>query len=134
MGRNAMIILDTCVLLFDHLSPERLSKVAIEVLEKGEQTGQLYCCDISLWEIAMLKKKQRIIIATDYLTFMRTVLRARNIHVLPILPDIADLSVSLELEQADPADRIIAATTIYYNAQLLTSDQKLLNSQVSTMW
>ena len=129
-----MIILDTCVLLFDTLSPERLSKVAIDVLESGEQAGQLFCSDISLWEIAMLKKTQRIIIPTDYLIFMNAILHARNIHVLPILPEIADLSVSLELEQADPADRIIAATTIYYNAQLLTSDQKLLNSQVSTVW
>ena len=129
-----MIILDTCVLLFDTLSPERLSKVAIDVLESGEQAGQLFCSDISLWEIAMLKKKQRIIIPTDYLIFMNAILHARNIRVLPILPEIADLSVSLELEHFDPADRIISATTVYYNAQLLTSDQKLLNSQIPTLW
>lgn len=129
-----MIILDTCILLFDSLSPERLSKVAMNVLETEEKTGQLYCSDISLWEIAMLNKKQRIIIATDYLTFMRSVLCSRNIQVLPISTDIADLSVSLELEQADPADRIIAATALYYNAQLLTADQKLLNSTIPTLW
>jgi len=129
-----MIILDTCVLLFDALSPERLSKVAIETLNHGEKTKQLYCSDISLWEIAMLKKKKRIIITTDYLIFMQAVLQARNIKVLPISLEIADLSISLDLEQADPADRIIAATTICYHAKLLTFDQKLLNSQVPTLW
>jgi PIN domain nuclease of toxin-antitoxin system len=129
-----MIILDTCVLLFDALSPERLSKIAIEALNHGEKTQQLYCSDISLWEIAMLKKKKRIIVAADYLIFMQSVLQARNIKVLPISPEIADLSVSLDLEQADPAARIIAATTICYHAKLLTSDQKLLNSQVPTLW
>ncbi len=129
-----MIILDTCILLFDSLSPERLSKVAIEILESGEKTGQLYCSDISLWEIAMLKQKQRITIATDYLSFMQSILWTRNIQVLPITPEIANLSVSLPLTQADPADRLIAATTIAYHAQLLTADQKLLDSQVPTLW
>ncbi|MEZ5671032.1 MAG: type II toxin-antitoxin system VapC family toxin [Thiotrichaceae bacterium] len=129
-----MIILDTCILLFDSLSPERLSKVATEVLESGEKTGQLYCSDISLWEIAMLKQKQRIIIATDYLSFMQSILRSRNIQVLSITPEIAALSVSLQLIQADPADRLIAATTVAHHAQLLTADQKLLDSQVPTLW
>jgi PIN domain nuclease of toxin-antitoxin system len=70
-----MIILDTCILIFDNLTPERLSKVALEVLEIGETMGQLCCSDISLWEIAMLEQKRRIIIATDYLSFMQSVLK-----------------------------------------------------------
>jgi PIN domain nuclease of toxin-antitoxin system len=129
-----MIILDTCVLIFDNLTPERLSKVALEVLESGEKTGQLYCSDISLWEIAMLEQKRRIIIATDYLSFMQSVLQARNIQILPITPEIAALSVSLPLIHADPADRLIAATTLIHHAQLLTADQKLLDSEVPTLW
>jgi PIN domain nuclease of toxin-antitoxin system len=129
-----MIILDTCILIFDNLTPERLSKVALEVLERGETMGQLCCSDISLWEIAMLEQKRRIIIATDYLSFMQSVLQRRNIRVLPIIPEIAALSVSLPLVQADPADRLIAATTLFYHAQLLTADQKLLDSQIPTLW
>ncbi len=126
-----MIILDTCILIFDNLTPERLSKVALEVLERGETMGQLCCSDISLWEIAMLEQKRRIIIATDYLSFMQSVLQRR---ILPIIPEIAALSVSLPLVQADPADRLIAATTLFYHAQLLTADQKLLDSQIPTLW
>jgi PIN domain nuclease of toxin-antitoxin system len=48
-------------------------------------------------------------------------LEARSVQVLPITANIAALSVSLSsLTQADPADRIIAATTVFYNAQLIT--------------
>ena len=82
----------------------------------------------------MLEQKRRIIIATDYLSFMQSVLQRRNIRVLPIIPEIAALSVSLPLVQADPADRLIAATTLFYHAQLLTADQKLLDSQIPTLW
>ena len=49
-----MILLDTCVLVFDALAPERLSTEALRAIEEGEENGSLACCDISLWEIAML--------------------------------------------------------------------------------
>jgi PIN domain nuclease of toxin-antitoxin system len=130
-----MIMLDTCILLFDSLTPERLSKAAIDILNKEENANQLFCSDISLWEIAMLDQKKRIHLPMDYLVFIENLLNARNIEVLPITPKIAHLSVSLPLEQADPADRIIAATTLYHHAQLVTADRKLLNnSEVPTIF
>ena len=55
-----MILLDTCVLVFDALTPERLSAAARSALEQGEQDSALACADISLWEIAMLVDKKRI--------------------------------------------------------------------------
>lgn len=117
-----MILLDTCALVFDALAPEKLSKAAKEAIEKAKH---LYCCDISLWEIAMLIAKKRLEVTTDIETFLQLVLQARPIEVLSITPEIAALSISDQFKHHDPADRIIAATAIQRNFSLITCDQQL---------
>lgn len=46
-----MIILDTCVLVFDALTPKKMSTAAKKAIADAEKKNQLSCCDISLWEL-----------------------------------------------------------------------------------
>ena len=116
-----MILLDTCALIFDALAPGRL-----RAIEEGEESGSLACCDISLWEIAMLVAKGRLDTGTDTLSFLKLVLASRAIQLLPITPEIAKISASDALfAHHDPADRIIGATALHYGGQLVTCDQAL---------
>lgn len=128
-----MIVLDTCALVFDALTPEKLSKPAKKLINGG---GKLYCCDISLWEVAMLVQKKRLDPGTDVLSFLQWVLQARQIEVLPITAEIASLSVDyLGYNHFDPADRLIAATCLYYQAKLITCDKKLKEIQdIHVVW
>jgi PIN domain nuclease of toxin-antitoxin system len=131
-----MIIMDTCVLIFDSLTPERLSNKAKDILNAEENRSSLCCSDISLWEIAMLINKGRLHPGTDCLNYLQIVLDARQITVLPITPRIACLSTSMpEINHHDSADRIIAATTKEHRAALVTADQNLLNlKEITTIW
>jgi PIN domain nuclease of toxin-antitoxin system len=130
-----VILLDTCVLIFDALTPERLSAPAREALDRGEAEGQLACADISLWEIAMLIGKGRLDPGTDAATFCRLALDARGVQVLPITAEIAAASATIDLLHGDPADRLIAATALTTEALLLTCDDKLRTSgAVKTLW
>ncbi|MEO6697613.1 MAG: type II toxin-antitoxin system VapC family toxin [Gammaproteobacteria bacterium] len=131
-----MIVLDTCVLIYDALTPNKLSKAARRALSEAERKGQILCSDISLWEIAMLIAKKRLDPATDYLTFIKAVLAARTIQVKDISPEVAQLAVAFPAGfTSDPADRIIAATAVHYDALLVTCDTKLVNSGlVKTLW
>jgi PIN domain nuclease of toxin-antitoxin system len=130
-----VILLDTCTLIFDALTPERLSPAAREALERGEAEGELACADISLWEIAMLIAKSRLAPGTDAATFCRLAIDARGIQVLPITPEIAAASAGIELPHGDPADRLIAATALAMDAPLVTCDEKLRVSEVViTVW
>ena len=130
-----MIVLDTCAIIFDALTPERLSAAAKKKIEAGEADSQLVCADISLWEIAMLIGKNRLDAGTDAESFIRLALNARGINPLPINAEIAALSISLALPQGDPADRLIAATTIHHKGILITCDDHLLNFQdLPTHW
>lgn len=130
-----MILLDTCTLIFDALTPERLSPAAREALVRGEAEGELACADISLWEIAMLIARKRLDPGTDAATFCRLAIDARGVQVLPITPEIAAASAVIDLPHGDPADRLIAATALAANAPLLTCDEKLRASGVvNTLW
>jgi PIN domain nuclease of toxin-antitoxin system len=121
-----VLILDTCALVFDSLDPIRLSKKAAEAIAQAHDAGTLACCDISLWEIAMLVSKRRLDPGTDSQKFIQLILAARNIKVLPITAEIAAKSALPEFcPHGDPADRIIAASTILHKSKLVTSDQKL---------
>jgi len=121
-----MIILDTCVIVYDALEPEKLSMKASEMLREGLLTGRLACSDISLWEIAMLISKGRLKPDADPLLFVRKIIAANSMKVLPITPEIAVLANSgNELIHGDPADRIIAATALHHKATLITCDSML---------
>ncbi len=130
-----MILLDTCTLIFDALTPDRLSPAACAVLDEGERERVLACADISLWEIAMLVSKGRLSPGTDSRIFCHLALDARGVRVLPITADIAAASVRLQLPHGDPADRLIAATAHVNDAPLVTADKHLLGCPaIETIW
>ena len=131
-----MILLDTCAIIWDALDRAQLSDKALSAMNRADESNTLIVSEISIWEIAMLIHKERIKIATTATNFVNLYLQTRNISVIPISPEIADLSVNLELgTNKDPADRIIAATSITQNAQLVTADQNLIASKiVDTLW
>jgi len=131
-----MVVLDTCALIYDALSPKQLGKMARRLIADAEASGQLFCSDISLWEIAMLVQKKRLDPGTDTLSFLRLMIDAHSIRVRPISPDVADLSVSFPPSlNADPADRIIVATAVLEGATLLTCDANLREcGLVKTAW
>lgn len=131
-----MILMDTCAIIWDALEPQQLTAKALKAINKADNHNALIIADISLWEISMLIKKGRIRIDTSPTNFINLFLQSRNISVVAISPEIADLSVNFGSElNADPADRIIAATSIIHNAQLVTADKNLRFSKlIDTIW
>ncbi len=84
----------------------------------------------------MLIKRRRLEVDTTAANFLNLFLQSRNISVQSISPEIAELSVNFGDEiNKDPADRIIAATSIILNAQLVTADENLRQSDMlETVW
>lgn len=131
-----MIILDTCALVYDALAPEKLSENAKQTIITADKARHLACSDISLWEIGMLIEKKRIEVAIPTVEFLDLILQARNIQVLSITPEVAAIAThNANFNHFDPADRIIAATTIHFRGKLVTCDQKLSSlSELSIIW
>jgi len=131
-----VIVVDTHVIIWDALESKLLSKKAKNAINKANERDGIIFCEISLWEIAMLIKKARISIDTSYQDFIKMVFLSNKYQFKGITPEIAELSTSLPDEvNKDPADRIIAATSLIYKIPLVTTDKNLLNADsIKTIW
>jgi len=136
MEGRKMIVVDTHVIIWDALDPERLSTAAKRALTRADRDDGIVICEISLWEIAMLMKKKRLDVDAEYPTFIDLVLQSRNYFLQNLTPAIADASVNIDLgKNKDPADHIVAATAKVKGLSLITADQQIQNSDaVKTIW
>lgn len=81
---------------------------------------------IVLWELAKLERAGRIrqgLTAPEMSDFFG------EVEILPITVEIARMSQRLDFE-ADPADEIIAATSLVHRAPLVTRDARMLSSRL----
>lgn len=131
-----MIIMDTCAIIWDALQKDKLTKKAKTAIAKADSQGEILICDISIWEIAMLAKRKKIEFDDTPANLIRLFLESRNVTVVAISPEIAELSVNFGSEiNNDPADRIIVATSIIKQAPIITADTNLRDVKiVETIW
>lgn len=131
-----MITMDTCAIIWDALEPGKLSAKAKKAIKKADDSNALIMCDISIWEISMLVKRKRIEVDETPANLLRLILSSRNYTVVNISPEIAELSVNLDDDiNSDPADRLIAATSILKQAPVVTADKNLRNATIlETVW
>lgn len=131
-----MIVVDTHIIIWNALKPEMLSGKAEKAISAANNSDGIIFCEISLWEIAMLMHKERLSIDIEYTEFIQLILESNKYVFRGITPEIAWLSTGLLSDNnKDPADRIIAATSIIENANLVTADKELRQSKkVATIW
>lgn len=81
---------------------------------------------IVLWEIAMLVQRRKVEMDLDDPQVKQAL---RHLHVWPI--DLAIVRQSTQLDfRSDPADELIAATSVVHNVPLLTRDRTLRGSKL----
>jgi PIN domain nuclease of toxin-antitoxin system len=81
---------------------------------------------IVLWEIAKLAQLGRIDVDLDDPDVVRVLSR---VHVWPLTREIARASTRLDV-RGDPADELIAATSVVHRVPLVTRDRVLRRSKV----
>ncbi|HUT76733.1 MAG TPA: type II toxin-antitoxin system VapC family toxin [Polyangia bacterium] len=118
------LLLDTHVILWSLLAPERLSARAAAELESPRT--ELWVSPISAWEIALLAERGRLDIDGDPETWPREALLKVPAREAPFTIEIALLSRLVPLPHQDPADRFLAATALAHDLVLLTADSRLL--------
>ncbi len=115
-----MLNLDTHVLLYA-LTAELTAREAS--LLRRQRWG---ISAIVLWEIAKLAQLGRIQTDLDDPHVVRTLGR---LQVWPITLEIARASTRLDV-RSDPADELIAATSLVHNVPLVTRDRNLRRSRM----
>lgn len=89
------------------------------------RSGRWSISAIVLWEIAKLSQLGRIEVDLDDPIVARTL---TAVHIWPITVEIAKASTRLDV-RSDPADELIAATSLVHHVPLLTRDRALRRSR-----
>jgi PIN domain nuclease of toxin-antitoxin system len=120
-----MIVADTHAWLWWLSGDASLSTTARATLDRALDDAELAVSAISVWEAAMLVKKDRLRLALPLADLVGHCETLAGLRFLPVTPRIALASVALEPLHADPADRTIAATALAHGATLVTKDERL---------
>jgi PIN domain nuclease of toxin-antitoxin system len=130
-----MILLDTHVVLWLALDPDRISKKAAAAIEDTRLSGEgLAISDMTLLEIALGESKRRIQLDASLETFL-TEVESRFV-VLPITARVCVSAMALpSVYPKDPADRVIGATALVEGIALVTADAEIRKSKaLRTIW
>jgi len=131
-----MILLDTHAWIWFLSDPGLISQKASELIEKAVHNNAVYISSISVWEIALLVAKKRLILKIEISEWISKAERLRFFQFLPVDNSIALKSVNLPQPlHSDPADRIIIASALALDVPLITRDEKILNyPYVQSVW
>ena len=128
------LLLDTCCIIWSISKPAVISQTAKALLTADD--SEIHVSVISVAEIACAVERGRIIIDRHWKKWFRHYIDLNDWQVDSIDLDIMEEAYSLpESFHADPADRIITATTRLKNYSLLTADRKILSyPHVNAIW
>lgn len=128
------LLLDTCCIIWAISQPTAVSKTAHNLLTAGE--SEIHVSVISVAEIACAVERGRIVIDRHWKKWFRHYIDLNEWRVDSVDLDIMEEAYSLpETFHADPADRIITATSRLKNYTLLTADNKILSyPHVNAVW
>jgi PIN domain nuclease of toxin-antitoxin system len=119
-----MIILDTHIWLWwINENHELLGTDRNDLIQHAENVS---VSAISCFEVAWLDAHGRIELPCSRMIWFEKALDGSGIDLLPITPAIAISAVELSEHHSDPQDRIIIATALCHDAQLMSADKKFI--------
>lgn len=130
-----MILLDTHVVLWLLSDQALLSQSVADALRSERHQGAgIAISDITLWELAMLKAKNKIEYPHPVQHLLERV--ESNFVILPINRLIAEKSQMFSPRYPkDPVDRILGATAIVHGLPFVTKDRPIRASgEVDCLW
>jgi PIN domain nuclease of toxin-antitoxin system len=122
-----LVLLDTHIWLWLAAGTEPLSRPARDAIAVAAGGGTLRVAAMSVWEIAMLASRNRIVLGKPTAEWVEEALSAPGLALEPLSPMIAIESCQLPAGfRSDPADHLIVATARMTGATLMTRDRRIL--------
>lgn len=123
-----MLLLDTHIWIWYAEGNQELNTKARTAIDQAIKERQIYLSAISLWELAMLNKKQRLSMTIPCDEWIKKSIAECYLQVVPISPDIAVESCQLPGEfNSDPADCMIVATARVEDLRIVSRDRRILD-------
>ena len=127
MAKHNGLLLDTHIWIWLNNADAELKPKAIAWIDAAAQGDGVFISAITVWEVATLVSKKRLILQISLADWIDTALSQPGIELAPLSPFISIESASLPgLFHGDPADRIITATARVNQLTLMTRDNLIL--------
>jgi PIN domain nuclease of toxin-antitoxin system len=125
-------VTDTHSIVWYFTDDPRLSRRALEVFEKTIKEGAIIIPAVVLAEIMYIAGKGKITLTFD--ETLQKIDSYENFSVAALDLEILKVAEKIKLN-LEMHDKLIAATTLYYNASLITRDPLITKSGVcTTIW
>lgn len=122
------LLLDTHIFIWLMNGDNTLKVETRKIIKDTCKKHFLFLSAISIWEIALLVKKQRISLAQPLPQWVEKAKSLPFLRIVPLDVDIAIESCDLPGSfHGDPADRMIVSTSRILNAPLMTRDKKIID-------
>ena len=125
-------LLDTHIILWIALEPEKLSRKTFDLI--GNQENSLVISTASVWEIVLKVSIGRLSIPMNLEAFIRTTLSRLNARVINITLDDTLGIGSLPLHHKDPFDRILISQSRTREIPIITKDAQIGRYDVEIIW
>ena len=89
---------------------------------------------MAIWEIAIKVKNQKLDLGVPLAKYVARLKLSDVVKIMPVEADLLVDSVNLDWSHRDSVDRIIVALANYYDAPIITKDQKIRNFYVNVIW
>lgn len=134
-ARGIPPLLDTHAWIWWVAGDRRLQRRVRDMLDGLPPDSRPYLSAISLWEVAMLVERGRVLFSVSLLEWLAAAAHPRTVRLVPISPEIAAHTAALPPSfPRDPADRLIVASCRVLGLPLLTRDGRILRSRLVARW
>jgi PIN domain nuclease of toxin-antitoxin system len=131
MGSSMKVVLDTSVLIYWTLDPEKLTQPAAFAIENAEQ---IIVSAISIWEIGLKAKQDKIELPLSIHAYVGKLNLLDRLEIQPVTVDTWLENLALEWDHRDPADRTIVATAVLAGCPIISSDREIGKFYQRTIW
>jgi PIN domain nuclease of toxin-antitoxin system len=126
------LLLDTHTFIWYVLEAERLSSVATELINDGN--NQVLLSLASVWEIAIKQSIGKMNFSLPIQTFVEQQLHLNDLHLLNIRIEHVATVATLPLHHRDPFDRLLIAQAMVENIPIISADVAFDAYAIQRLW
>lgn len=128
-----MVLLDTHILVWWTLDPDKLSRKAMSSCSRIVNTG---CCisSISIWEIGIKISNGALDLGMTIDEYLQKIQELNCVEIVAVDERIWIESIKLDWDHRDPADRVIVATALSRKIPIITRDEKIRKFYRNIIW
>jgi PIN domain nuclease of toxin-antitoxin system len=122
----ASLLLDSHVWVWTVNSDAALGRKAKVVIRAAARRNAVAVSGISFWELAVKAAKGRLEFLPDVRAWLSAASRVHGLGVIDIDRDLMLRATAIDWRHGDPADRMLVATAIFHELELVTADRVIL--------